>query len=210
MRIWMDARMPRHRHTEGADLQWPQACAQFTYIRHSAWKEGPDGLSAPANTHAMPGDPPRRADNAIAREGQYSLGNILLIWAAAAFPMAVLSWVIAPAVGDRLDLGVGDANQEAFPRAGFLTLGLTWQFVLAMLIIRREEGDLRWTMIRWRCWLNTPRDPPRLAVAAIPERLVRHRRALDANGGFHRPRAWARARLRLADRATERAPGWQP
>lgn len=93
------------------------------------------------------------------REGQYSLPKILAIWAAAALPMAVLGWVATPLVGDRLDLGVGDENREVFTRALFLTLGLAWQFVLVMLIIRREEGDLRWSTIRRRCWLNTPRDP---------------------------------------------------
>lgn len=92
-------------------------------------------------------------------EGQYSLSKILLIWAAAVVPMVVLGWVVAPAIGDRLDLGVGDENREAFTRGILLTIGLIWQFVLVMIIIRREEGDLRWATIRRRCWLNTPRDP---------------------------------------------------
>jgi membrane protease YdiL (CAAX protease family) len=107
----------------------------------------------PSTTH-----PPGTA-TAIAAEDQYSLSRILLVWAAAALPMFVLGWVVAPAVGDRLDLGVGDENREAFTRAGLLTLGLIWQFVLAMAIIKREEGDIRWATIRRRCWLNTPRDP---------------------------------------------------
>lgn len=90
---------------------------------------------------------------------QYSLLKILGIWAAAVIPMAVLGWVVAPLIGDRIDMGVGDANREAFTRAGLLTLGLIWQFVLVMAIVFREEGDLRWSTIRRRCWLNTPRDP---------------------------------------------------
>lgn len=96
---------------------------------------------------------------ATVAEGQYTLTQILLIWAAAAIPMAVLGWVVTPAVGDSLDLGVGQENREAFTRAGFLTLGLIWQFVLVLIIVKREEGDLRWATIRRRCWLNTPRDP---------------------------------------------------
>jgi uncharacterized protein len=92
-------------------------------------------------------------------EGQYSLTQILGIWAAAAIPMALLAWVATPLVGDRLNLGVGDANREVFTRGCFLTVGLIWQFVLAMIIIRRDEGDLRWATIRRRCWLNAPRDP---------------------------------------------------
>jgi len=34
-----------------------------------------------------------------------------------------------------------------------------WQFVLAMIIVRREAGDLRWTTIKRRLRLNTPLDP---------------------------------------------------
>ena len=98
---------------------------------------------------------------ATAAEGeqQYSLFKILAIWAAAAFPMAILGWVVAPLIGDRIDLGVGQENREAFTRAGLLTIGLIWQFVLVMAVILQEEGDLRWSTIRRRCWLNTPRDP---------------------------------------------------
>jgi membrane protease YdiL (CAAX protease family) len=92
-------------------------------------------------------------------EGQYSLFKIIGIWAAAVVPMVVLGWVVAPLIGDRIDLGVGDENREAFTRAGLLTIGLIWQFVLCMTIIYREEGDLRWSTIRRRCWLNAPRDP---------------------------------------------------
>lgn len=94
-----------------------------------------------------------------AESEQYSLSKIVAIWAAAALPMAILSWVVAPLIGDRIDLGVGDANREALTRAGLLTLGLIWQFVLCMGIILREEGNLRWATISRRCWLNPPRDP---------------------------------------------------
>jgi membrane protease YdiL (CAAX protease family) len=108
-------------------------------------------------THTGHGTPDRARD--IAAGQQYSLAKILAIWAAAALPMAFLAWVATPLVGDRLDLGVGDENREAFTRAGFIALGLIWQFVLVLIIVRREEGDLRWSTIRRRCWLNAPRDP---------------------------------------------------
>jgi membrane protease YdiL (CAAX protease family) len=87
------------------------------------------------------------------------LAKIAAIWAAAALPMAFLAWVAASLIGTRLDLGVGAENREAFTRAGLLTLGLIWQFVLAMGLILREEGNLRWSTIKRRCWLNAPRDP---------------------------------------------------
>ena len=100
----------------------------------------------------------RTTDNVVT-DSQYSLPRILGIWAAAAIPMALLAWVATPLVGDRLDLGVGDANREAFTRAGFIMIGMIWQFVLAMIIIRQDEGHLSWSTIRRRCWLNAPRDP---------------------------------------------------
>jgi hypothetical protein len=51
---------------------------------------------------------------------------------------------------------VGDANREVFTRGCFITVGLIWQFVLAMIIIRQDEGHLSWARIRRRCWLNAP------------------------------------------------------
>ena len=101
---------------------------------------------------------------------QYSLGKILAIWAAAALPMAVLGWVIAPAL-----VSGSPTDRQAFTtRVIALTVGLTWQFVLAMIIVHREEGNLRWTSIRRRLWLNPPEDPTtgrpraRLWLWAIP------------------------------------------
>jgi len=40
-----------------------------------------------------------------------------------------------------------------------LTVGLIWQFVLSMIIVYREEGDLSWVTIKRRLRLNTTRDP---------------------------------------------------
>ena len=84
---------------------------------------------------------------------QYSLTQILGIWAAAALPMGILGWVVHPALAANADtLGSGVI------RVILLMVGLIWQFVLSMIIVYREEGDLRWSTIRRRFWLNTPRD----------------------------------------------------
>jgi membrane protease YdiL (CAAX protease family) len=40
-----------------------------------------------------------------------------------------------------------------------LTIGLVWLFVLSLIIVRKEEGNLRWATVKRRLWLNTPRDP---------------------------------------------------
>lgn len=81
---------------------------------------------------------------------QYSLGKILLIWAAAAGPMAVLGWIVAPA------LSRGSDN-PGMVRLGVLTIGLIWQFVLVMILLYREVGNLHWSSIRERLWLQQPR-----------------------------------------------------
>ena len=88
--------------------------------------------------------------------GQYSLTKILGIWAAAAVPMAVLGWVVAPALAPDLQ---EDPVGAAATRIGVLTVGLIWQFVLAMILVYREEGDLRWATLRRRLWLRGPSDP---------------------------------------------------
>jgi uncharacterized protein len=88
--------------------------------------------------------------------GQYSLAKILVIWALATVPMGVLSWVISPPLApdsgsDPLGFGV--------TRLVLLTLGLIWLFVLSMIIVRREEDDLRWRTVKYRLRLNVPREP---------------------------------------------------
>ena len=87
---------------------------------------------------------------------QYSLAKILGIWVAVAAPMGLLSYVVTPVLVPELE---SDPLGAAFTRVGLITVGLIWQFVLSMIIIYREEGNLRWVTIRRRFWLNTPRDP---------------------------------------------------
>jgi hypothetical protein len=43
--------------------------------------------------------PPKQEDSRYAAVRQYSLAQILAVWAAAAIPMAVLAWVVAPLLG---------------------------------------------------------------------------------------------------------------
>ena len=86
---------------------------------------------------------------------QYSLIKILSIWAAAAVPMGILGWIVAPALAPDI---AEDPIGAAVTRVGAITVGLIWQFVLSMIIVRREEGDLSWSTIRRRLWLNKLRD----------------------------------------------------
>ena len=87
---------------------------------------------------------------------QYSLAKILGIWALAAAPMGILSWIVFPLVA--LDF---ESDPLAFgvTLLVLLTLGLVWLFVLSMIMVRREEGDLRWATVTRRLRLNAPREP---------------------------------------------------
>jgi hypothetical protein len=91
----------------------------------------------------------RAADAAVP---QYRLGQILAIWAAAALPMGVLGWVVAPALGR-------GAAQPGFVRLAVLTVGLVWQFLLVAYLLYRETGRLSWGSLSRRLWLTGPRSP---------------------------------------------------
>jgi membrane protease YdiL (CAAX protease family) len=90
------------------------------------------------------------------RSEQYSLAQILGIWALAAAPMGMLGWIVFPLVAPDFE---SDPLAFGVTRVVLLTLGLIWLFVLSMIIVRREEGNLRWASVKRRLRLNTPRDP---------------------------------------------------
>jgi membrane protease YdiL (CAAX protease family) len=86
---------------------------------------------------------------------QYSLAQILGVWAAAAVPMGVLAWIVAPWLRDQL--GGRDPFIEALLIC--LTAGLIWQLVLVLILVKRELGGLQWSRVRDALWLQPPRDP---------------------------------------------------
>jgi CAAX amino terminal protease family. len=87
---------------------------------------------------------------------QYTLWQILGIWALAALPMGILSWIVFPAVSPDFNV---DPLGAGVTRIVLLTIGLVWLFVLSLMIVRKEEGDLHWATVKRRLRLNTPRDP---------------------------------------------------
>ena len=96
-----------------------------------------------------------REDGRYAAVRQYTLAQILGVWAAAAVPMGVLSWVVAPWLRDQL----GGDEPLAQALLICLTLGLIWQFVLVLILVRHELGGLQWSRVRDALWLRAPRDP---------------------------------------------------
>jgi membrane protease YdiL (CAAX protease family) len=96
------------------------------------------------------------SQKSVETEDQYSLVKILTIWALATLPMAILGWIVFPLIAPDFD---SDPLGSSVTRVVLLTLGLIWLFVLSMIIVRQEEGDLRWATVKRRLRLNTPRDP---------------------------------------------------
>jgi uncharacterized protein len=70
--------------------------------------------------------------------------------------MGVLGWIIFPLLAPDFE---ADPLGSGVARLVLLTLGLIWLFVLSMIIVRREEGDLRWATVKRRLRLNAPREP---------------------------------------------------
>jgi membrane protease YdiL (CAAX protease family) len=89
--------------------------------------------------------------------------------------MGLLSWVVFPALTPDV---TSDPLGAGVTRILLLAIGLVWLFVLTMIIVRQEEGDLRWSTIKRRLRLNAPRDPrtgaprKRLWLWVIPLLLV--------------------------------------
>ena len=84
---------------------------------------------------------------------QYSLPKILGIWASVTGPMAVLAFVVAPAIMPHTSLHPGIVYWIA------MVVGMMWQFVVSLLVLRSELGGLHWEAIKKRIWVNQPRDP---------------------------------------------------
>lgn len=105
-------------------------------------------LANPAAVHDLP---IRRS----AEPRQYSPRAIGAVWASAALPMAALAWIAAPLLARTFD------GPSAWPRAILLSLtaGMVWQFLVVAFLVRREQGTLRWSVVRDALWLRAPLSP---------------------------------------------------
>jgi uncharacterized protein len=111
-------------------------------------------------TTAIAASPPAARPSAVRSTDrselpQYSVRQILAIWAAAALPMGLLAWIVAPWLRDQL--GGRDPFIESLLIC--LTAGLLWMLALVLILLRRELGGLAWPRVRDALWLRAPRDP---------------------------------------------------
>jgi membrane protease YdiL (CAAX protease family) len=85
-------------------------------------------------------------------KNQYTLWQILGIWAGAALPMGLIYWVIVP-------LLISRGNTYPFTFLLLINVGLVWEGVLAYIILRREVKPFTWQGVKDRLWLYTPSNP---------------------------------------------------
>jgi membrane protease YdiL (CAAX protease family) len=88
---------------------------------------------------------------------QYSFVQILGVWAAAALPMGVLAWIVAPALKDNFS-GAGNVPM-AKALLLVLTCGLVWQGVMVAGLVWVEQRSLGWSTLRQALWLRSPQSP---------------------------------------------------
>ena len=67
--------------------------------------------------------------------------------------MGILNWIVFPVLAPGFE---SDPFRFGITLVVLLTLGLIWLFVLSMIMVRREEGDLRWATVRGNSG-STPR-----------------------------------------------------
>ena len=100
----------------------------------------------PASSLPAPADAPAGSE-------QYSLTKILAIWAAVTAPMAVLVFVVGPAIRPHTSIHPGLVHWM------LVVVGMCWLFVVSVAVLRHELGGLHWPAIKQRIWLDRPRDP---------------------------------------------------
>jgi uncharacterized protein len=85
----------------------------------------------------------------------WTRSTVMKVWAAAAIPMVTLAWVVAPLLARTF------SGPTALPRALILAIaaGLIWQFALVLIAVRREQGSLRWPVLKKALWLTAPTSP---------------------------------------------------
>jgi len=85
-------------------------------------------------------------------EQQYSLAKIMGLWALVMVPMGIGRFVIMPLVKDLVPFNPGLLFW------GLMIVGMAWQFVLSIIVLKIELGTLTWEKIKKRLWLNHPID----------------------------------------------------
>lgn len=93
---------------------------------------------------------------------QYSLLTILGIWASVTVPMGLLAFVAAPALIAQSSIKAGLVYWM------LMVVGMIWQFIVSVAVLRFELGTLRWSVVKTRIWAGRPLNPK----TGLPQRRV--------------------------------------
>lgn len=89
---------------------------------------------------------------------QYSVRKIVGLWALVALPMVFFRFVLMPLLVPIVNIHPGILYWM------LMIVGMIWQFVLSVIVLRRELGKLTWQKLRTRLWLNHPVHPKTFKV----------------------------------------------
>ncbi|WP_438495502.1 lysostaphin resistance A-like protein [Paenibacillus sp. IHBB 3054] len=92
---------------------------------------------------------------------QYSVGKILGLWALVTLPMFFIRFGLMPFLVPIVNF---------HPLIVFwmlMIVGMIWQFVLSVIILKKELGNLSWGKLKKRLWLNHPVHPKKFKVYKV-------------------------------------------
>jgi membrane protease YdiL (CAAX protease family) len=87
------------------------------------------------------------------KHAQYSLKKILVIWLLSAAPMALLAFVVTPLLIPIVNVPPLIVYWIA------IIVGLAWQFILSLLVLKMDGHELKWSVVKSRMWYGKPRNP---------------------------------------------------
>ncbi|WP_379133752.1 CPBP family intramembrane glutamic endopeptidase [Paenibacillus sp. sgz500958] len=89
---------------------------------------------------------------------QYSVGKILGLWAMVALPMFLFRFVLLPVLVPIVKIHPGILYWI------LMIVGMVWQFVLSVILLKKEMGKWSWAALKERLWLNHPVHPKTFKV----------------------------------------------
>lgn len=91
------------------------------------------------------------------QDRQYSLLKIFTIWFLVTAPMTFFAFYVAPNSIKWFNIPANTPPMLVF--WPWMILGMVWQFVLSLIIVYREEGNIKLSTISRRMCYTRPRDP---------------------------------------------------
>lgn len=96
----------------------------------------------------------------------YSVGTIMGLWALVALPMFMFRFLLLPILAPVVSFHPGILYWL------MMIAGMIWQFVLSLILLKKELGDLSWEKLKIRLWLNHPIHPRTFKVYKIAYALT--------------------------------------